>query len=248
VNNFTYRIHKKNVIKTASYRCTKKMSTKCPTIATLDLETNMIVKFHHAYMHTSNILREMAKQEERKMIQAAASVGRMSTVEILSKIKTNLDRSAYPEATSSIRKSSPKVLRHSSTIPKSAKDIKENLPEKFQVTSTGGIFLRHCHFVDDHKKNLMIVFMSDHSAWVPGISTAIFVDGKFNAALEPFCQIYFALGQMGHNKHGIPCVYALLPNKETSTYSKRCGPSSFPMLSLRMASRTWSCRILRRAS
>jgi hypothetical protein len=136
VNNFTYRIHKKNVIKTASYRCTKKMSTKCHTIATLDLETN-----HHVYMHTSNILREMAKQEERKMIQAAARVGRMSTVEILSKIKTNLYRSAYPEATSSIRKSYTKVLRHSFTIPESAEDIKENLPEKFQVSSTGGIFL-----------------------------------------------------------------------------------------------------------
>jgi hypothetical protein len=78
-------------------------------------------------------LRETAKQEE-KMIQAAASVGRVSTVELLSKIKTNLERSAHPEATSSIRKSSTiakaincekrKVLGHSSTILKSAKDIK----------------------------------------------------------------------------------------------------------------------------
>jgi hypothetical protein len=85
------------------------------------------------------------------MIQAAASVGRESIVEILSKIKTSLGRSAHPDTTSSIRKSRTiakainreerKVLGHSSTIPKAAEDITENLPEKFQVTSTGGIFL-----------------------------------------------------------------------------------------------------------
>jgi hypothetical protein len=76
VNNFTYRIHWKNMIKkTTTYHCTKKMSAKCPAVVHWDLETNMIVRFLHAHMHTSNILRETAKQEERKMIQTATSVG-----------------------------------------------------------------------------------------------------------------------------------------------------------------------------
>jgi hypothetical protein len=105
VNNFTYRIHKKNLLKkTTTYHCTRKISAKCPAFVTLCQETNMIVKFHHAHVHTYSILRETAKQEE-KMTQAAASVGRVSTVEILSKIRTNLERSTHSEATSSIRKS-----------------------------------------------------------------------------------------------------------------------------------------------
>jgi hypothetical protein len=113
-------------------------------------------------------------------------------VVILSKIKTNLEHSAHPEATSSIRKSRTiakainrekrYVLGHSSTIPKSAEDIKDNSPEKFQVTSTGGIFLRHSDFVDDHKKNFMMIFMSNHSAWIMGKSTMIFIDGTFDTA------------------------------------------------------------------
>ncbi len=70
VNNFTYRIHEKNVLKKmATYRCLKKMSAKCPAIAILCQETNMIVKFCHAHVHTSNILRETAKQEEKMMLE-----------------------------------------------------------------------------------------------------------------------------------------------------------------------------------
>jgi hypothetical protein len=92
-------------------------------------------------VHTSNVLRDTARQEKNKMIQAAANVGRVSTVEILSKIKSNLERSSHPQATSSIRKSRTlskaiqrakrKILGHSSTIPKIAEEIKENLPAKF---------------------------------------------------------------------------------------------------------------------
>ncbi len=65
------------------------MSAKCPVVATLNLETNMIVKILHKHVHTSNILRETAPKEEKKMIEAATNVGGVSTVEILSKLKTN---------------------------------------------------------------------------------------------------------------------------------------------------------------
>ncbi len=257
VNNFTYRIHKKNLLKkTTTYHCTRKISAKCPAFVTLCQETNMIVKFHHAHVHTYSILRETAKQEE-KMTQAAASVGRVSTVEILSKIRTNLERSTHSEATSSIRKSRTiakainwekrKVLGHSSTIPKSAKDIKENLPEKFQVTSTGGIFLRHCDYVDDHKKNFMMIFMSDHGAWVMGKSTMIFVNGTFDTPRSRLAKSTLSWDRWDRisvqfHARSHCCRTRRLPR------TPRCGPSSLPMSSSRTACRTWSCRILRRAS
>jgi hypothetical protein len=126
-NNYTYRIHDKcEKKKIANYRCTRRMSAKCPAVATLDLETNMIMKILHEHVHMSNILRETARKEEKKMIEAAANVGRVSTVEILSKLKTNLERSANPGEASNIRKSrilakaisqeKRKIMGHSATI------------------------------------------------------------------------------------------------------------------------------------
>ncbi len=164
------------------------------------------------------------------MIEAAANVGRVSTVEIFSKLKTNPEQSANPEAASSIRNSRTlakaisrekrKIMGHSATIPKSAEEIKENLPDKFTITSTGGIFMRVCDFVDEQKKELMMNFMSDHGGWVLGRSTNIFADGNFDTSPDPFTQIYFVMGQMGPEKQAISCVYTLLPDKETNTYTK----------------------------
>ncbi len=63
--------------KTANYHCTKS---------------------HCGYSgySTSNMPTETTRLKERKMIQTIAIVGRVSTVKILSKIKTNLYRCAHP--------------------------------------------------------------------------------------------------------------------------------------------------------
>jgi hypothetical protein len=47
----------------------------------------------------------------------------------------------------------------------------------------------------------------------------VFCDWTFDTAPPPFKQIYFLLGQMP-NMSTAPCVFVLLPNKETSTYRK----------------------------
>ncbi len=65
-NNYIYRIHDKCEKKIANYRCTRRMSAKCSGVATLDLETNMIVKILHKHVHTSNILRETAARKKRR--------------------------------------------------------------------------------------------------------------------------------------------------------------------------------------
>ncbi len=124
-----------------------RISAKCPALATVDLET-MIIKIKQYCMHTYNILRETIRQEERKMIQAAAIVDRLSTVKILLKLKTNIEQT---EVTSSIRKS---------------------------------------HII------------------VKAISW------------EKRKEEGFVMGKVGPEKSVIPCVYALLRNKETSTDTK----------------------------
>ncbi len=44
VDNYTNRVHENcEKKKTTTYRCTERMSAKCPALATLDSETKMIV-------------------------------------------------------------------------------------------------------------------------------------------------------------------------------------------------------------
>jgi hypothetical protein len=97
------------------------MAARCPAVATLDLETNKVVKILHAHMHTSNILHENAREEKQKIVEAAAIVERVSTVEILSNLKSNLKRSSKPETTFSNR-------RKSRTLAKAISREKFNFP------------------------------------------------------------------------------------------------------------------------
>ncbi len=91
-NNFNYRIHKKNADGTkAFYMCVKKNSAKCPAKAVLHIASSKIVAVMHEHVHEPNILHETARTEEKRMIAAAALVGHVSTVEVMSKIKTNLE-------------------------------------------------------------------------------------------------------------------------------------------------------------
>jgi hypothetical protein len=151
---------------------------------------------------------ETARLEERKMIQTI--VGRVSTVKILSKIKTNLHRCAHPEDSSSTRKSRAianaithekrKVLGYSSTIPKSAEEINEKLPDRFHITSTGDACLRCCDYMDDHKSNLMMLFLSHHRAWVPRRSKEMFADSTLIQLQSHSPDLFFLGTKVSLNK------------------------------------------------
>jgi hypothetical protein len=119
-----------------------------------------------------------------------------------------------------INREKKKTMGHSGTIPKSTADIIDNLPERFKNTSTGTPFLRFMDYVDGEQSKLMLIFMSDHGAWVLGRSCHIYCDGTFDTCPEPFSQLYFIMGQMDDTKRAVPCVYALLPDKEGTTYLK----------------------------
>ncbi len=214
----------------AYYKCVKKDSAKCPAMAVLHIASSKIVAVMHEHVHEPNILHETARTEEKRMIAAAALVGRVSIVEVMSKIKTNLERSDIPEAKSSMRKSKAlsmainrekkKTIGHSGTIPKTTADIIDNLPERFKTTSTGTPFLRYMDYVDGEQSKLMLIFMSDHGAWVLGRSSHNYSDGTFDTCPVPFSQLYFIMGRMDDTKRAVPSVYALLPDKDGTTYLK----------------------------
>ncbi len=87
--NFNYQIRRKNKEGTKrNYRWVKRYR----------------VSVNARLSHVANILEENACQKE-KMIATVAQVGCISNVEVMSRIKTNLEQTANPEAMSSMRKS-----------------------------------------------------------------------------------------------------------------------------------------------
>jgi hypothetical protein len=79
-------------------------------------------------------LSEAAKAEEKRIIMAAAAVGKVSTMEVRARIKTNIERSELPEARTFMRKphalaqavqrEKKKLLGIGGAVPKTPADIK----------------------------------------------------------------------------------------------------------------------------
>ncbi len=181
-NNYSYRIHMKNKAGTqASYRCVKCDKAKCPAVAVLHVASSRIIHIMNENSHETNILEETARQEEKKMIAAAAQVGRISNLEVMTTIKTNQGHSDVPEATSNMTKSKAltqainwekkNVLGHGGIIPKTGVDIMDNLPE-FRTTSTGTLFLHYTVLKANH---IQITLVSD---WKRARTKTLFVITK----------------------------------------------------------------------
>jgi hypothetical protein len=196
-DNHKYRIYRKILgEKLTSYRCVMKDSVKCRAVAYLDNNSERIIKLRFEHNHVPDLLIAKARSEEKKLISAAAAMGVTSTVEVMSRVKTNIERSDCPEATACIRKSrtlpkairreKSKILGHNGIKLKTPEDIKENFPDRFKKTSTGGQFLRFCDYTDDDQKDPMLVFISDHGAWVLSNSTEIYCDGTFETSCDNF--------------------------------------------------------------
>jgi hypothetical protein len=87
-HNHKYRIHSKNTDKTiATYRCIQQNAMKCPATANLKISTGCILKFGHSHAHSSNLLKDITRAEEERLIAAAVTVGRVSTKTVSAKIK-----------------------------------------------------------------------------------------------------------------------------------------------------------------
>ena len=90
-HNHKYRIHYNNTDKTiATYRCIQRNALKCPATVNLKISTGRIIKFGHSHAHSSNLLKDIARAEEARLIAAAVTVGRVSTKTVSAKIKVKI--------------------------------------------------------------------------------------------------------------------------------------------------------------
>lgn len=88
------------------------------------------------------------------------------------------------------------------------------LPMEYQQTCTGERFLIYDSGIDD--ANRIFIFGTDHALHLLATSPDWFGDGTFKVCPQIFFQLYTLHAKIGNRV--IPCIYALLPNKQEETY------------------------------
>jgi hypothetical protein len=200
-DNYRYNIYRIIAAgKIVSYRCQLNRSKKCPSVAYLSTETNKIIRINNSHNHLPSILRQKALAVEREYIHAAATVGKTSTIDVVARIRTTLQRSNDAMATSSMRKTKAltaairrqriKIQGGGQPVAATLKEIHDNFPEKFAFTAGNETFLRFNNYLDpETKQHLMLVFISNHGKWVLARSKELYIDGTFETCCEHFAQV-----------------------------------------------------------
>jgi hypothetical protein len=108
--------------------------------------------------------------------------------------------------------------------PKKAKKYEDlvNIPDRLSVTADGQPFvlLNGTVIPEDPIPNVkrILIFISPFGRGMLSGCCSWYVDGTFKPASEThFYQIVFMVGLTGLGK-AVPCLYALLPKKEKTTY------------------------------
>jgi len=101
-------------------------------------------------------------------------------------------------------------------VPPTVADL--HIPEKYQRTTTGEQFLLHDSDHGDAADGpRLLIFATQQNLGLLSQSNHWFMDGTFKIVPELFFQLYTIHGL--HESQIIPCVYALLPNKQEATYT-----------------------------
>ena len=90
------------------------------------------------------------------------------------------------------------------------------IPERYQSASNNEQFLLHDNLGAENAPR-MLVFATQQDLGLLARSKHWFMDGTFKVVPELFFQLYIIHAL--HNSQVIPCVYALLPNKQQLTYT-----------------------------
>ena len=88
------------------------------------------------------------------------------------------------------------------------------LPQMYQLTSTGGQFLRYDSGIGDDGR--ILIFPSNQGLELLSNSEHWFCDGTFKVCPEIFYQVYTIHALV--NGRALPCLFALWPNKNQQTY------------------------------
>jgi hypothetical protein len=160
-SNFTYRKHRSNKEKTKSwYKCVKIDTLRCPAVAVWNHTTSLIDEVQKEHNHSTDLLGDIARTHESRMVESAVAVGASGGIAISRKVKVSLERAGVPEATAKMKKSGAlrtalhrkkvEVMGWSKKVPTTASEImaEDALPVQLTKTLTGREFLRFKGYTD----------------------------------------------------------------------------------------------------
>ena len=101
-------------------------------------------------------------------------------------------------------------------LPRTSEDLL-NLPDAYTKLDSGERFLVSAEMLYE---SVALVFLSDFGKRILKNSVDWCMDGTFSSKPKEFSQLYVIFGSGGPpSSYVYPCAYALLPNKESSTYN-----------------------------
>lgn len=197
-----------------SYECERRRHSQCN--AKVKEKDDMIIATLNEHTHGPDVGSAKSQQLKQTMKRRAEDTQETpqqiltQTVEQVSEVTA----SQMP-ATRSIRRAIRRWRQHHGNplpVPPSRADML--IPEEYTCTTNGEPFLLFDSGHGDNER--VLIFSTQSNLQLLRENGHWFMDGTFKVVPEVFFQLYTIHVLMADNV--LPCVYALLPNKQCSTY------------------------------
>lgn len=234
-NHYTYRKRTNSTETLHYYECTDRMEFACKATAILNTSNlSYMRRGRNPHTHEPNPQKLLAQLTERNTIVNLAescATQQLRPTNLLASVIRQVEKTGTREALGYI--SSKQALRGKALRYKRQKNlvvpeksptewpdvIPSNIPDKFKRLTNGSLFIRYHGPVIAGGEKQMIVCASESGIQLLKTATVVSGDGTFASCPRPFGQLFIILAEAQPHVN-IPCVFALLPDKQATTYNK----------------------------
>ncbi|XP_023344961.1 uncharacterized protein LOC111714145 [Eurytemora carolleeae] len=223
-NQFEYRVAKKKPNKTY-YQCIQRKNNSCPAGAVINFENDKIISFLGEHSHDSDLLKKRVREIEKQVVKESSGNIAISPRTVLGNM-TNMVSTLTNEGVSAMSKSNTlvqavkraRVEHFGLKVPKSWNDM--SVPQHLETTIRGDRFLAINEHLGDENSERIIIFCSSEQHNVLKSAKYWVADGTFDVVKKTLFYQLFIITAVTATGITVPCCFALLPNKETSSYQR----------------------------
>ena len=225
-NQFEYRVTKKKPYKTY-YQCIQRKNNSCPAGAVVNNENDKIISFLGEHTHDSDLLKRRVREIEKQAVKNSSGTLVISLQTVLGNMTNTVVHTYTNEGVSAMRKSNTLVQAVKRAraehfgfpkVPKSWNDM--SVPQNLETTIRGDRFLAINEHLGGENSERIIIFCSSEQQNVLKSATYWVADGTFDVVNKTLFYQLFIITAVTATGITVPCCFALLPNKETSSYQR----------------------------
>jgi hypothetical protein len=225
-DNFEYRRIKTRETK-MYYQCIKHKSLGCKGSAVVLIESDMIVGVHNEHNHDNDLLAKKIRAQEKEAIEVAATNMSTNPRTVLGNLTCNIVQSSSRgvgamRKTGTLTKANQRARKVKFGLPKDSQNWSEMLvPDNLKDTKGGDKFLQveeSLGQLEDGEK--ILIFCSNQQKEVLNKANYWIADGTFDVVNKTLFSQLFVLTAESKTGITVPCLFALLPNKETLSYQR----------------------------